>query len=440
MLEENIYIWEELSSLERQNVLQRPHLAAQGQLQVKVANILAHIKSKGQKAVLEYAATFDGFTGSNLALPKKAWEAAEEQLSIKEQNAIATAYEQIKAFHQLDFPQDQHFQSTKDIRLTKTYRPIEKVGLYIPGGSAPLPSTVLMLGVPAQLAGCKEVVLTTPPQPDGSIHPAIIYAARLCGIHQIFTVGGAQAIGAMAYGTLEVPKVHKVFGPGNAWVTEAKQQVARDPQGAALDMPAGPSEVMVTCDQDSNAAFVALDMLSQAEHGPDSQAMVISECRSFLDRVVKEITLQLPQLSRREICQESLAHARFIHAKGRDSALEIINAYAPEHLIIHNSDHDQWIDHILHAGSIFLGSYTPESLGDYASGTNHVLPTYGYARAFSGLCVRSFLKHITIQKASISGLKMIGPTVATLASLEGLEAHKRAVTARLQSNERSAES
>ncbi len=310
-------------------------------------------------------------------------------------------------------------------------RPIQRVGLYVPAGSAPLPSTALMLGVPARLAACPQIVMCTPPRPDGSADPSVLVAAQACGIDTVFLLGGVQAIAAMAYGVGGVPRCDKLFGPGNAYVTEAKQQVAADPQGAAIDMPAGPSEVMVIADAGADAEFVAADLLSQAEHGPDSQVLLLSDSAELLARVAGEIERQVPSLSRRDIMARSLPHARLIQVADIAQAIELANAYAPEHLILALRQPQRWLDAIHSAGSIFLGDYASETLGDYCSGTNHVLPTHGAARAWSGLSVASFQKTISVQEVSAVGLRAIGPDAVTLATAEQLTAHAAAVSRRL---------
>jgi len=305
------------------------------------------------------------------------------------------------------------------------------VGLYVPAGSAPLPSTALMLGVPARIAGCAEVVLCSPARADGRCDDAVLYAARVTGVHRVFKLGGAQAIAAMAYGTDSVPKCDKLFGPGNAWVTEAKLQVSSDPEGAAIDMPAGPSEVLVIADANANAAFVAADLLSQAEHGPDSQVILLSPSSSMLDAVEAEVNAQCAALPRAGIAEQALSQSRLIAVSSLAQAVEVSNRYAPEHLILQVDEPRALLDAIQSAGSVFLGAWTPESVGDYCSGSNHVLPTYGYARSYSGVSVASFQKQITVQELSPEGLRAIGPCTATLAAAEQLEAHRRAVTLRL---------
>jgi histidinol dehydrogenase len=315
--------------------------------------------------------------------------------------------------------------------VERVLRPVARVGLYVPAGSAPLPSTALMLGVPARIAGCRQVALCSPARADGRCDPAVLHAARVAGIHRVFKLGGAQAIAAMAYGTTSVPRCDKLFGPGNAWVTEAKLQVSVDPQGAAIDMPAGPSELLVIADAQAEPSFVAADLLSQAEHGPDSQVLLLSPSATLLDAVTAEIERQCALLPRATIVREALAHSRLIEVASLDQALEVSNRYAPEHLILQVAEPRTWLDQVESAGSVFLGAWTPESVGDYASGSNHVLPTYGYARSHSGVSVASFQKQVSVQELSPDGLRAIGPCTATLAAAEQLEAHRRAVTLRL---------
>jgi histidinol dehydrogenase len=310
-------------------------------------------------------------------------------------------------------------------------RPVARVGLYVPAGSAPLPSTALMLGVPARIAGCHEVVLCSPARADGRCDEAVLYAARLTGVHKVFKLGGAQAIAAMAYGTASVPKCDKLFGPGNAWVTEAKLQVSSDPDGAAIDMPAGPSEVLVIADARANPVFVAADLLSQAEHGPDSQVILLADSDELLDRVEREVQAQCAVLPRSAVAAQALSRSRLIRVASLAQAVEVSNRYAPEHLILQVAEPRALLDGIESAGSVFLGAWTPESVGDYCSGSNHVLPTYGYAKSYSGVSVASFQKQITVQQLSADGLRAIGPCTATLAAAEQLEAHRRAVTLRL---------
>jgi histidinol dehydrogenase len=317
------------------------------------------------------------------------------------------------------------------VTVERVLRPINRVGLYVPAGSAPLPSTALMLGVPARIAGCREVVLCSPARADGTCDEAVLFTAREVGVHRVFKLGGAQAIAAMAYGTESVPRCDKLFGPGNAWVTEAKLQVSADPDGAAIDMPAGPSEVLVIADAEANPVFVAADLLSQAEHGPDSQVILVSPSASLLDKVSTEVARQCAELPRGAIAEQALAQSRLIEVDSLKQALEVSNRYAPEHLILQTTGARDLLNGVESAGSVFVGAWTPESVGDYCSGSNHVLPTYGYARSYSGVSVASYQKQITVQELDPNGLRAIGPCAATLAAAEQLEAHRRAVTLRL---------
>jgi histidinol dehydrogenase len=344
--------------------------------------------------------------------------------------AIDIAKTNIEKFHSAQKEEVKRIDTIPGVTCWRESKAIEKVGLYIPGGSAPLFSSVLMLGIPARLAGCKEIVLCTPPQLDGKIHPAILYTAAAIGIKQVYKVGGIQAIAAMTFGTETIPQVNKIFGPGNSYVTAAKQYALR--KGIAIDMPAGPSEVLIVADDSADADFVAADLLSQAEHGPDSQVILITYNEKFAEKVIDAIENQLQKLSRSTIAKQALENSKCILMDNLKDAVDFINEYAPEHLIISVQDEGEYLDNIVNAGSVFLGMYTPESAGDYASGTNHTLPTAGYAKAYSGVSLDSFLKKITFQRISPKGLQSIGPTIETMAEAEGLDAHKNAVTIRLK--------
>ncbi len=364
-------------------------------------------------------------------MPSEAIEQSARQLTDQERSALESAYTTIRRFHEQGRVSGYTVETVPGVVCRREIRPIRSVGLYVPGGSAPLPSTALMLGVPSQLARCDTRVLCTPPRTDGTIHPAILYAAQLCGITEIFRVGGAQAIAAMAYGTETVPRVDKIFGPGNAWVTAAKQLVAIEQGGAQIDLPAGPSELMVVADCSANPAFVAADLLSQAEHGPDSQVFFVTTDPTLAQAVAEQVAVQLAGLPRREVAEQALAASRVLVVDSDAAALNIVNAYAPEHLILALEDAETFLAGVQSAGSVFLGHWTPETLGDYCSGTNHVLPTYGYARAVSGLSVADFEKRITVQRAEPAGLSELGPVAELLATMEGLEAHANAVRVRL---------
>lgn len=409
-------------------LLQRPVLDNQS-LQRVVADVLNRVKNEGDRAVLELEARFDHVELESLAVTEAEMDEAETLVDEELKAAIRLAKENIETFHAAQRFEGRPVESRPGVTCWQKAVAIEKVGLYIPGGTAPLFSTVLMLAVPARIAGCREVVLCTPPAANGKVHPAVLFAARTAGVTRVFKAGGIQAIGAMAYGTESVPKVYKIFGPGNQYVTAAKQQVSlRD---VAIDMPAGPSEVEVLADDTACAAFVAADLLSQAEHGVDSQAMLITTSARLLDEVQQEVERQLAQLPRREIAARSLEQSKLILVKDMDEALTLTNAYAPEHLIIETADYLQQAARVVNAGSVFLGSYSPESAGDYASGTNHTLPTNGYARAYSGVSLDSFIRKITFQEIRPEGIRAIGPAIEVMAANEHLDAHRLAVTIRL---------
>lgn len=410
------------------SLLARPTVDTTAQ-RVKVLAMLDAIKLEGDAAVQRFALQFDGFVPDVLEASSDDFSWAEQQLSEDLKSAIRQAYSNIKRFHAAQQVQEAPVETQPGVLCWRKTVPIERVGLYIPGGTAPLFSTALMLGVPAQLAGCKEVVLCTPPQSDGKIHPAVLFAAGLCGIRRVFKLGGVQAIGAMAYGTAQVPRVWKIFGPGNLWVTVAKQMVSLD--GIAIDMPAGPSEVAVLADAAANPAYVAADLLSQAEHGADSQVLLLSDSPDLLQKVAVELADQLEKLPRKLFAAQALAQSKALLLPSMEEAMRWINAYAPEHLIIQTADATQLAEKVINAGSVFIGPYTPESAGDYASGTNHTLPTGGYARVSGGVALDSFVKKITFQQISEAGLQGLGPIVETMARAEGLEAHARAVSIRL---------
>ena len=423
--------WAALDDAARAEVLARPPQSRSGVMRAAVADILAAVRERGDAALRGFAAKFDRATLDSVAVGAAEFERAESLLEPGLKQAIAEAASRIEAFHAACMADDVALETAPGVRLERLLRPIERVGLYVPAGSAPLPSTVLMLAIPARLAGCREVVLCTPPRADGSCDPAVLHAARACGVSRVFKAGGAQAIAAMAYGTESLPRCDKLFGPGNAFVTEAKLRVASDPQGAAIDMPAGPSEVLVIADDSADPIFVAADLLSQAEHGPDSQVMLVSDSAGLLAAVEREVERQCRSLPRAAVARQALAHSRLILVASIGEAIDLGNRYAPEHLIVQVREPRTWLDAIANAGSVFLGHWTPESLGDYCSGSNHVLPTYGWARSYSGVSVASFQKQITVQACDPRGLRGIGPCAATLAAAEGLEAHRRAVTLRL---------
>lgn len=427
----NVIEWNRLDAAERVRVLARPAQARSEERRQAVAAIIGRVRRDGDAALLALTAQFDGCTLPSLAVGEDEFAAAKAALPEALKQAIAEAKARIEAFHRAGAPQPMRLQTAPGVVCERLLRPIGRVGLYVPAGSAPLPSTALMLGVPAQLAGCDKVVLCTPARGDGSVDAAVLYAARLCGIDTVFKLGGAQAVAAMAYGTDSVPACDKLFGPGNAWVTEAKLQVSAEPGGAAIDMPAGPSEVLVIADAQAKACFAAADLLSQAEHGPDSQALLVTDSVALAEAVAAEVNVQMAQLSRRETAAQAIAQSRLIVVDDLTQAAAVSNAYAPEHLILNVADPRALLQSIDSAGSIFLGAYSPESVGDYCSGTNHVLPTYGHARAWSGVSVASFVKQITVQALSGEGLREVGPCAVTLAMAEGLDAHAHAVRVRL---------
>lgn len=423
--------WQRLSAQERQRLLQRPALSERPDVHEQVAAIVDTVRRGGDKALRELTSKYDHVDLKALEIPSAAIEAARKEVALDTLEALDRARQQIGTFHGAQRPKDLDIEVAPGVRCMRQARPIERVGLYVPGGTAPLCSTVLMLAVPAKLAGCPIRILCTPPDATGAVDANILAACALCGVQRVFCVGGAQAIAAMAFGTESVPSVDKVFGPGNAWVTAAKELCAQDPQGAALDLPAGPSEVMVIADANANPAFVAADLLSQAEHGADSQVVLVATSPAVIDGACRELERQLATLPRRHIAEQALARSFVVMATDLEDAVSVANQYAPEHLILQVDDARALVPEISAAGSVFIGPWSPESVGDYASGTNHVLPTYGYARAFGGVALESFLRQVTFQELSAKGLKDLGPVVETLAELEGLTAHGSAVRLRL---------
>jgi len=424
--------WSDLDDDARRDALTRPLQSRAETLRDGVARIIADVRKRGDEALFELTARYDGCSLDALAVQPEEFIAAEAALDADLKAAIREAAERIDTFHRAAAPQPVGIDTAPGVRVERMLRPIRHVGLYVPAGTAPLPSTALMLGVPAHIAGCAEITLCSPARADGRCDEAVLYAAQVTGVHKVFKLGGAQAIAAMAYGTASVPRSDKLFGPGNAWVTEAKLQVSGDPEGAAIDMPAGPSEVLVIADAQAYPPFVAADLLSQAEHGPDSQVILLSDSRTLLEAVALEVERQCALLPRASTATQALAQSRLIEVTSLAQAVEVSNRYAPEHLILQVTDPRALLDGIESAGSIFLGAWTPESVGDYCSGSNHVLPTYGYARSYSGVSVASFQKQITVQELSEDGLRAIGPCTAILAQAEQLEAHRRAVTLRLE--------
>ena len=415
---------------EWKNLLSRPTLNT-ATLRDTVLQVLCDIRAKGDKAVIEYEEKFDKVKLSSLEVTEEEFAEAEKATDSTLKKAICKALENIRKFHASQKFEGQKVTTSTGVTCWQKAVAIEKVGLYIPGGTAPLFSTVLMLAAPAKIAGCKEIVLCSPPNREGKINPAILYAAKAAGVSRIFKAGGVQAIGAMAYGTESIPKVYKIFGPGNQYVMAAKQEVSL--HDVAIDMPAGPSEVAVLADKTANPAYVASDLLSQAEHGVDSQSILITTSEQLINAVQEEVEKQLAVLPRKEITEKSLSHSKLILVNSIDEAIDMSNEYAPEHLIIETKDYMQVAERIVNAGSVFLGPYTPESAGDYASGTNHTLPTNGYAKAYSGVNLDSFTRKITFQEITREGIMNIGPTIETMAANEFLDAHKNAVTVRLKS-------
>jgi histidinol dehydrogenase len=410
------------------SIIERPSIDA-AQLNDNVRNIIDDVIAGGDAAIKKITLQFDRVSINELRVTAEKIAAAENLLTPGLKTAIQLAKVNIEIFHNSQIQKVERIETMPGVWCWRKSVGIEKVGIYIPGGSAPLFSTVLMLGIPAKIAGCKEIILCTPPDEQGEINPAILYAASLVGVTAIYSVGGAQAIAAMAYGTATIPKVHKIFGPGNQYVTAAKQLVQQN--GIAIDMPAGPSEVCVWADENAIPSFVAADLLSQAEHGPDSQVILVANNKAIVSAIQLEIDLQLSALPRKDFATKALANSKAIILSNQDQAIDLINAYAPEHLILSVDNALQIADKIINAGSVFIGNYSPESVGDYASGTNHTLPTNGYAKAYSGVSLDSFVKKITFQQLTERGLMNIAPTVIEMAEAEGLQAHSNAVSVRL---------
>ena len=420
--------YEKLNKAQKEQALERPAINAGAQIQAIVAQIISQVREFGDKALIEQALKFDKAEISSVKLGKDEIQKASARVDKNLQNAIKIAYANIKKFHEAQIFKGVDIETMDGVRCELVSRPIEKVGLYIPGGLAPLFSTALMLCIPAKIAGCKKIVLASP----AKINDAILFVANLCGVDEVYQMGGAGAVAALAYGTQSVCKVDKIFGPGNAFVTEAKRQVSADIKGAAIDMQAGPSEVLVIADKSANAEFIALDLLSQAEHGADSQVILACTDENLALKVSKAVEKELENLPRKEIAAKAIANSRIIIARNLDECVEISNEYAPEHLIIQTQKPRELLARINNAGSVFLGAYSPESMGDYASGTNHVLPTYGLTRTHSSLNLGDFSKKMTIQELSAQGFKQLAPSVEILAENEKLHAHKRAASVRLE--------
>ncbi|WP_392563796.1 histidinol dehydrogenase [Orbus wheelerorum] len=423
----NLTYWQTCSTAEQQTLLTRPALSQSNTISQSVAKILTQVKNEGDAALKTLSKQFDNVTLNELKLNESEIKRAMSRVSAELKEAMQLAAKNIACFHKAQIRETITVETLPGIKCQQMTRPINSVGLYIPGGSAPLLSTVLMLAIPAKIAGCNKIMLCSPPP----IADEILYAAELCGVSEIYQLGGAQAIAAMAFGTKTIASVDKIFGPGNAYVTEAKRQVSQLNDGAAIDMPAGPSEVLVIADSGANPVFIAADLLSQAEHGPDSQVILLTPDENLASSVAIEITKQLSQLSRKDIAQQALKESRLIITKDINQCIEISNRYGPEHLIIQTRNAANLVDKITSAGSIFLGDWSPESVGDYASGTNHVLPTYGYTATYSSLGIADFQKRMTVQELSPEGLAAIGKTVELMAQAEQLTAHKQAVTLRL---------
>lgn len=424
--------WSSLDAAGREQVLRRGTAAAGPEVSAGVAAILEQVRSCGDAALRELGLRYDGVAPDNLLVPEVEIRAAVASLPVELREAIAEAAGRIRAFHEAGMQQDYAVTTADGVECRRVVRPIRRVGLYVPAGSAPLPSTALMLGVPAQLAGCPEIVLCTPPGRDGRPDTTVLAAAAECGITTVVVAGGAQAVAAMAYGTESVPRCDKIFGPGNAWVTEAKRQVSTAEGGPGVDLPAGPSEVVVIADRGADPEFVAADLLSQAEHGPDSQVLLLTDDPELARAAVAEVERQVEDLPRADIARKSLASSTAVVAPDLAEAFEISNDYAPEHLILALREPEEWLDRVERAGSVFLGDWSPETLGDYCSGTNHVLPTAGAARWTGGVNVASFQIAMTVQRVTPQGLATTGPCAVTLSEAEGLHAHQRAVTRRLQ--------
>jgi histidinol dehydrogenase len=423
--------WNALDRPGRAAALERPRACGREDIVATARSIIERVRREGDYALIDLTLKYDRLRLDTLVVPKRDISNAQKLLGAENVRALKRAITNIRRFHAPQVRAAGPIDIEPGVRCEQILRPIHTVGLYVPGGSAPLPSALLMLAIPAEIAGCAQRVLCTPPNADGSVHPAILAAAELCGIDTIFKIGGAQAIAALAYGTESIPRVDKIFGPGNAWVTAAKQLVAQDPAGAACDLPAGPSEVLVIADGTARADFVCADLLAQAEHDPLSQAILVTDSAALAQAVIEQLDVQRWQLARRDPLGESLKSCRCIVVPDLETALQVSNEYAPEHLILQVEAPRRWLAHVRNAGAVFLGSWSPEALGDYCSGTNHVLPTYGYARTYSGLTVRDFVRTISVQEITAEGLYALGPTAVRLAELEGLDGHAQSIERRL---------
>ena len=423
-----VLIYENLSQEQKREALKRPVMSVKEEIKDIVENIISEVKQRGDEALVEQALKFDKAQISSVKISNEELNEASKRVDESLKEAIKTACENIKKFHQAQLKESVRVETSKGVWCELLTRPIEKVGLYIPAGSAPLFSTALMLTIPAKIAKCEKIVLASP----AKINDTVLFCARLCGVDEVYQMGGAGAIAALAYGSQSVLKVDKIFGPGNAFVTEAKRQVSSDIMGASIDMQAGPSEVLVIADEAANATFVASDLLSQAEHGADSQVILVCLSKEFAKKTQEELTIQLEKLPRKEIALKSLEHSKIFIAKDLNEALEISNAYAPEHLILQTQNPRELLSGVKHAGSVFLGAYSPESMGDYASGTNHVLPTYGLTKTHSSLNLMDFMKTMSVQELSVDGFKNLAKSVELMAEAECLHAHKNAVSLRLE--------
>jgi len=423
--------WNKASAKQQKEALRRPRPEEDAARKARVARIIGDVRASKDKALLEFTSKFDGVRLKSIRVSSKDVETAANRLDPALRKAMRLAMRNIEKFHRAEYPANASARTMPGVFCSLQWRPIEKVGLYIPAGTAPLFSALLMQAIPARIAGCPDIILCSPAQKNGKVHSAILAAARLCGIKDVFAVGGAQAVAAMAYGTETVPKVDKIFGPGNAYVTAAKQLVSEDPMGAAIDIPAGQSEVLVIADNKARPDWVASDLLAQAEHDALSQVILITTSATFAKTVWKQVETQLKSLPRKAIAMKCLAQSRMIIVPTLDMAVDVSNIYAPEHLIINSPSASRLLPRVKNAGSVFLGPFTPESAGDYASGTNHVLPTYGWARAYGGLSVLSFMKSMTVQRLTQKGLNALGPAVITMAEAEGLQGHANAVKVRM---------
>jgi len=425
--------WEVLTAEERQEVLRRPQPSMKEGFLKQVETYTEDVRNEGDKAIKEFQHRFSGLRLETLRVRDEEFLAAQKKCPKNVQSALVEAHRSISFFHKKQIPQDFSCEPVPGVTCQFVHRPLASAGLYVPGGEAPLVSSVLMQAIPAKIAGIRNTLICSPPDAQGNLNPAILVACSLCGVRDVFKVGGAHAIAAMAYGTETIPPVLKIFGPGNEWVTAAKSLVSQAIHGAAIDMPAGPSEIMVIADHTSNPDFVAADILSQAEHGHNSQLIVVVQDQNMLLPIKKSIETQIVLLPNKKLILSSLKHSSLLWVSERQEIFKIIETYAPEHLILNVENASAWLSKISHVGSVFLGAWTPESLGDYASGTNHVLPTYGWAKVYSGLSVRDFYRHLTVQEATKKGLENIAPVIQTLAKTEGLLAHHHAVSIRLTS-------